>query len=195
MTHLPPAGRQRARADGLPINTQATAPPAPDIHNRKRSSTENSGQYCCVSFVNRILQAYQRTGVSGILASSIVRDFCEMSSTLRSNCPILITPSSRKVSMTSKDHLSPTRPNTLRTGHPLIVIFVLYLFIYTRARLCGLHHRKGSKPKANLQEKRPFIVQKEQRRWTRHEEFSYLCTTKQKIITENRKWTTITRRT
>ena len=108
---------------------------------------------------------------------------------------VRVAPSSRKVSMTSKDHLSPTRANTLRIGHPLIVIFILYLFIYTRARLCSLHHHKGSKPKAILQEKRPFIVQKEQRRWTWHEEFSYLCTTKQKIITENRKWTTITRRT
>ena len=108
---------------------------------------------------------------------------------------VRVAPSSRKVSMTSKDHLSPTRANTLRIGHPLIVIFILYLFIYTRARLCSLHHHKGSKPKAILQEKHTIIVQKGQRRWTRHEEFSYLCTTKQKIITENRKWTTITRRT
>ena len=108
---------------------------------------------------------------------------------------VRVAPSSRKVSMTSKDHLLPTRANTLRIGHPLIVIFILYLFIYTRARLRSLLYHIGSKPKANLQEKRPFIVQKEQRRWTWHEEFSYLCTTKQKIITENRKWTTITRRT
>lgn len=108
---------------------------------------------------------------------------------------VRVAPSSRKVSMTNKDDLSPTRANTLRIGHPLIVIFILYLFIYTRARLCSLHHHKGGTTRANLQEKRTLIVQKEQRRWTRDEEFSYLCTTKQKIITENRKWTTITRRT
>lgn len=76
-----------------------------------------------------------------------------------------------------------------------VILFITYLIIYTRVRLRRQSHSKGGTIRADLQEKRTLIVQKEQRRWTRDEEFSYLCTTKQKIITENRKWTTITRRT